>query len=214
LQGDDDATELAYSGGWLLAAWLDAAIRQESLAREKSHDFAPLEGDVAKPGTLDELLREFYNDPQWDGEHLPSPKLFFERLANYLPPEQIAKFERFTTEAWAFDAMKEFPMVGIPIESHFVPAERLGVILGAGKLVVQQLAPGQAGETFGLKPGDELLRVNGQVVTSPSELRSAWQQSGEGETEVVVRRNEKEEMLRGKKPVDKQLVVDPAFVLR
>jgi predicted metalloprotease with PDZ domain len=214
LQGDNDATELAYSGGWVLAAWLDAAIREESLARGKSPGFAPLEGDVAKPGTLDELLREFYNDSQWSDEHLPTPEAFLERLAKYLPPAQIAKFGRFTTEAWAFDPVKEFPLVGIPIGSRRVPAERLGVILGQGNLIVQQLAPGEAGEIFGLKARDELLRVNGQSVTSTAELRSAWLQSGDGETEIVVRREGQEQTLRGKKPTTERLEVDPALLLR
>ena len=88
------------------------------------------------------------------------------------------------------------------------------MILGEGNLIVQQLAPGEAGEIYGLKARDELLRVNGQSVTSIAELRSAWLQSGDGETEIVVRREGQEETLRGKKPTVEQLQVDPTLLVR
>jgi predicted metalloprotease with PDZ domain len=214
MQGDEPSTELVYNGGWLLAAWLDAAIRREAIARGKKADFAPAAGDVAKLGTLDEFMRDFYNNPEWSEQLRPTPALFLQRLAKYLPPEKIAKFEQFITEPWAFDPVVEFSALGVPAELRRVPAERLGVILGAGKLVIQELQAGGAAEAFGLQPEDEILRVNGLSVQAAAELRSAWQQSGAGDTEVVVRRGGKEETLRGTKPLAERFEVEPALLLR
>lgn len=104
-QGDTPSQELTYQGGWLLAAWLDAAIRKKALLGDNKHEFIPSAGDVAKPGTLDVLMRDFNNDPRWNKHVRPTPALFLERPARYLPAEQVTKFEKFTTEPWQFNSV-------------------------------------------------------------------------------------------------------------
>ncbi|MFN9961935.1 MAG: hypothetical protein ACK56D_01830, partial [Planctomycetota bacterium] len=42
---------------------------------------------------------------QWNKHVRPTPALFLERLAKYLPEEQVAKFEKFTTEPWQFNSV-------------------------------------------------------------------------------------------------------------
>ncbi|MFO0011114.1 MAG: hypothetical protein ACK553_00065, partial [Planctomycetota bacterium] len=82
-QGDTPSQELTYQGGWLLAAWLDAAIRKKALADDNKLEFTPSAGDVTKPGTLDVLMRDFNNDPRWNKHVRPTPALFLERPAKY-----------------------------------------------------------------------------------------------------------------------------------
>lgn len=214
MQGDTPSNTLTYQGGWLLAAWLDAAIRRESLAKNSSHDFAPAAGDVAKPGTLDAFMRDFYNDSQWNDRVRPTPAHFAARLAKYLPQEQIAKFQQFTNEPWAFDAEAEFTAVGVTVARKQAPAERMGVFLTPGSLVIQEVPAGSPGATLGLQAGDEILRVNGVPITASKDLRPAWQKSGGGDTELVVRRGSEEMTHRGKKPLAEVVLIDPSLLLR
>jgi hypothetical protein len=214
MQGDTPSQELTYQGGWLLAAWLDAAIRKKALAGDNKHEFIPSAGDVAKPGTLDVLMRDFYNDPQWNKHVRPTPALFLERLAKYLPAEQVAKFEKFTTEPWQFNSEVEFSALGFPVERKQVPAERLGLALEPGKLIVQNLQPGKAGVTMGLHKGDEILRINRIEIHSIADLRPAWLESDDEDVEIIIRRGEQEIALRGKKPREDQVQIDPSLLLR
>ena len=213
-QGDTPSQELTYQGGWLLAAWLDAAIRKKALADDNKLEFTPSAGDVTKPGTLDVLMRDFYNDPQWNKHVRPTPALFLERLAKYLPEEQVAKFEKFTTEPWQFNSEVEFSALGFPVERKQVPAERLGLALEPGKLIVQNLQPGKAGVTMGLHKGDEILRINRIEIHSIADLRPAWLESDDEDVEIIIRRGEQEIALRGKKPREDQVQIDPSLLLR
>ena len=214
MDGDEASTQLTYSGGWLLGAWLDAAIRSESIARGRSADFAPAAGDVAKPGTLDEFMRDFYNDPRWNERVRPTAAMFLERLVAYLPAERIARFAQFTAEPWAFDTEAAFRELGVPVARTRIAADRMGIVLGPGSTIVQDLQAGGPAAAFGVELGDAILCINGIPIASSADLRGAWRKSGGGETEMVVRRAGVERTLRGDKPLVEHVRVDPSLLLR
>lgn len=213
MHGDRDSNDLVYQGGWLLACWLDAAIRTHAAETSRVSTLKRTgEDDPAKPNTLDEFMRDFYNDPRWSATDRPTPALFMQRLEKYLPKHRIQAFETWTREPWAFDAEKELAQVGVKFTSQEGPAQRMGVVMKPGTLEVERVAPASAAEALGVQPGDTITEINGKPTTEISHLRPAWLASGESETTIRVTRAGASLDLKGPKPRESKLVIDAAIV--
>ena len=66
---------------------------------------------------------------------------------------------------------------------------RLGFAVDANAPVVSALTPGYPAETIGLEVGDRILSINGEPVSSITDVRSQIDKSGGDPVTVVVRRN-------------------------
>ena len=69
--------------------------------------------------------------------------------------------------------------------------------------VIGQVAPASAAEKAGLKPGDQVLRVNGKETISWEQVSEFIRESGGREVEVVVRRGAEELTIRALPAMDK-----------
>jgi hypothetical protein len=67
---------------------------------------------------------------------------------------------------------------------------------------------------MGLHKGDEILRINRIEIHSIADLRPAWLESDDEDVEIIIRRGEQEIALRGKKPREDQVQIDPSLLLR
>lgn len=73
------------------------------------------------------------------------------------------------------------------------PPGRLGVVLtrDAGGVRLTQIEPGGAAQASGLRVGDDLIRLNGRAVRTPSDVRIVlWNKRPGDAMEVVVRRGD------------------------
>jgi regulator of sigma E protease len=66
---------------------------------------------------------------------------------------------------------------------------RLGFAVDANAPVVSSLTPGYPAETIGLQVGDRIVSINGEPVSSITDVRSQIDKSGGDPVTVVVRRN-------------------------
>ena len=66
---------------------------------------------------------------------------------------------------------------------------RLGFAVDANAPVVSSLTPGYPAETIGLEVGDRIVSINGEPVSSITDVRSQIDKSGGDPVTVVVRRN-------------------------
>ena len=66
---------------------------------------------------------------------------------------------------------------------------RLGFKVDANAPVVSELTPGYPAEAIGLEPGDRIVSINGQPVSSITDVRSQVDKSGGDPVTVIVRRN-------------------------
>jgi regulator of sigma E protease len=66
---------------------------------------------------------------------------------------------------------------------------RLGFAVDADAPVVSELTPGYPAEAIGLEPGDRIVSINGQPVSSITDVRSEIDKSSGNPVKVVVRRN-------------------------
>lgn len=212
LEGDGPSNHLAYEGGWILACWLDAAIRTHAKATGRVTSFTPREGDVAKPGTLDEFMRDFYNDPAWSPTVRPTTRAFMDRLLKYLPADQVASFERWTQEPWAFNAEQELAAVGITTTRTQVTAQKLGVQLAPGTLQVKGFIDQSAAQQLGVEIDDEITAINSTPIAKSADMRQAWAASGDGETTITIHRAGKEVTLRGDKPKQTLTTIDASLL--
>jgi predicted metalloprotease with PDZ domain len=154
---DPDAEALIYSGGALLGAWLDRAIR------------------VGAPGqSLDDLMRALLNDPRWQPEG-PAPTLrdVAALIAKYASEDLAAQAIAAVREPYAFDPVVTLGSLGVTIRREVAPLAD-GLRANFDGTRVTDIDPRCTAYRLGLRPGDQLLEVNGRRTANVDEVRAAW----------------------------------------
>jgi regulator of sigma E protease len=83
--------------------------------------------------------------------------------------------------------------------------------------IVRALEPGEPADRAGVKPGDEIIAVNGEPILAAGDLRPAVQKNAQGEIELTIRRDGQEQRLRMKaapKPDGPRIGLTPAPVTK
>jgi len=164
------AYEAVYAGGLVVAALVDAALREADPER-----------------SLDELLRAFYEDPRWREGADPTLADFLALLEREAGEEVRTVVETLVTTAGPPDFPAAFAAVGIELERTEAPPP-LPMSAGLRGTRVLDLDPHGLAGRLGLRPGDRLIEVNGRQVADEGDVRAAWTLPADGRLLAVVLR--------------------------
>jgi predicted metalloprotease with PDZ domain/endonuclease/exonuclease/phosphatase family metal-dependent hydrolase len=162
-----EAHYAVYAGGLVLALWLDLALREF--------------GDT----TLDQLMRDFYENPKWRDGTRPTVDDFWQLVDSKADLSSIA---RPLTTSVGFDGWQQaFLKVGL-VSRRSMEQAALEVRANFDGTTITAIDPSGTGAKIGLQNGDELLKVNGVAVADAQEIRNAFAQPVDGELTVRIKR--------------------------
>lgn len=174
---DEGARNLVYDGGLIVGAWLDRAIRAAGHRR-----------------SLDDLMRTFMNDPRWapDG---PQPVLadFAALLPQFVSKVVAERVLSAVREPYQLDPVAAFGAAGVMVHRTSGPAS-LDLRANVEGTMVRDLDHNGLAYQLGLREFDRIVELNGQAVTNPNEVHTAWRQPQDGHVRMKV--------LRGAAPLD------------
>lgn len=105
---DRAAYRMVYSGGMIVAAWLDRAIRTQAREGESS-------------ATLDDFMRAFNNDPRWiKGKRSPGLNDFLEVLGRFVDEKTVRLAKKAVSGPYALDPEIAFPGNGVTVKRFTV----------------------------------------------------------------------------------------------
>jgi len=169
---DRDAYRLIYSGGLLVAAWLDQSIRSRG------------EGY-----SLDDFMRAFNNDPRW-GRGVPSPTVadFFDELGSFVSAETVLEARMLVSEPFCIDPIELFDRVGVEVDIESgIPELSLRANLDGTRVV--DIDPDGLAARIGILAGDRFVEVNDKPVSSQRDVRLAWRRPVAGAIRLKIERD-------------------------
>ena len=170
------AHDAVYSGGLILALWLDLTLRQSGKT------------------TLDQLMRDFYEDPRWQDGTRPNEDHFWALVAKH--DAEAAEIGRALTTNAGFDGWQQaFLRCGIPTKREVVPAP-LEVRANFDGTRIAGIDPAGTGAMIGLMDGDLLIQVNGVKAKDASTIRVAFAKPVDGKIEVSFKREGKKQRIQ------------------
>ena len=164
------ANQMVYAGGLVLAALTDLAIR--------SYD---------PRGGLDQLMRDYYEDPRWKTGQRPVLQDFLELIEQAAGAPFRARFERIVGAADKLDLVEEFAVQGVTLVREHEPADlSLKANLEGARVMV--IDSSDVASRIGLRAGDLLKEVNGRTVSNEQQVREAWSSPRNGRFELLIER--------------------------
>ena len=167
-----DPYRLVYSGGLVVGAWIDAAIRRR--------------GDGHR---IDDLMRAFLNDPRWDeSDAQPSADDFLARVAEFAGDDTARRVAQLTQERLPDAWVDLFADVGVELRRSTRPPT-LSLRANLDGTTIAGIDPTGLGYRVGLRDGDRLIEINGQPIAAPGDAYAAWTMPEGDWVRVVVERD-------------------------
>jgi predicted metalloprotease with PDZ domain/endonuclease/exonuclease/phosphatase family metal-dependent hydrolase len=166
------AYQATYSGGLMMALWLDLGLRQTSDSK------------------LEDLLRAFYEDKRWQDGTRPTSRHFWQ-LVESMGGKKMAKQGQELASAKGFgDWQQAFLQWGVVTKRELQQAQ-LQIRANFDGNQITDIDPNATGARIGLQSGDELQKVNGVQVQTAAEIRAAFTKPVDGRLAVELRRKNK-----------------------
>jgi predicted metalloprotease with PDZ domain len=165
-----DAYQQIYSGGLLVAAACEVALRR-----------------VDEPTDLVAFLRELNNDPRWSRAKAPALGDVVALLARRAGQGFAERVRELVQRRGAVDFVAELAQLGCVVERSSVPASTELRARVEGTKVVD-IDPESALYELGLRPGDVVLEANGVTPTSRAETFRAFDAPRDGRVRARLRR--------------------------
>ncbi len=170
--GGGAAYQATYSGGLMMALWLDLGLRQTS-------DFK-----------LEDLLRAFYEDKRWQDGTRPTAPHFW-HLVEVMGGKRMAERGMELASAEGFGAWQQaFLQWGVVTHREWKQAQ-LQIRANFEGSQISGIDPNGTGARIGLQAGDDLQKVNGVRVKSAADIRAAFANPVDGRLDLELRRNNK-----------------------
>ena len=166
---DPRAYHQVVSGGLILAAWHDLALRRTS-AELGAAD-------------LDGFARDFHEDPRWS-ERAPNRSAFLKLTADGLGEDLGRRVGELLETRGPIDWEGEFACIGVALEREQRAATDLRANLQGTTL--RDLDPFGPAARFGLRPGDRILSINEGAPEDARAVRAAWVEAADGETTRIL----------------------------
>lgn len=197
------AHDAVYSGGLVLALWLDLNLRRLTST------------------TLDQLMRDFYEDPRWRDGTRPQVDDFWSLVATAggdlstnagQAMSEVAASGRRLSQSQGFDGWQQaFLQTGIA-SKRTMKAAPLQVRANFDGTRITAIDPAGTGALIGLQNGDVILHVNGVDVKDVDAIRRAFAQPLNDRIQVKVERNGSELTLDKDLPQTVHYQLPPAVV--
>jgi predicted metalloprotease with PDZ domain/peroxiredoxin len=170
---DTDTYDLVYAGGLLCGAWLDRAIRAEGQGQ-----------------SLDDFMRALLNDPRWaPNQRGPAMADFVRLLPRFVSADLARRAEQAVCEPYSFDPVAAFPPLGVAVTPK-TGATNLDLRANLDGTRIVDIDHRNLAYRIGLRESDRLLEVNGQPVTTPTEVHTAWGSPQNGRVRATLQRGE------------------------
>lgn len=192
---NQDTRDLIYKGGLVIAALVDARMREEG------------------QGDLDGFMRALNNDPRWSrGGAAPDLHEFAELLEKHIPPEvagQVLGWIRTPGFPEARFLLGAFQDAGVEVTRREGPAS-LDLRANFEGTTLTSIDPGDVAFRLGLREGDRLVLVNGEVVEDPRSIDAAWRSPIDGRIHVRYERGRDERAIDVPIPREATYEVSPS----
>lgn len=165
-----DAYSTTYAGGLVVALLCELSLRRDGVE-----------------GGLDQLMRDFVEDPRWRTGERPSLDDFLAHLGRAGGDPLRAAVEAFVTSPTTPDLVAAFAAVGLELR-RTIEQVQLTPRANFTDTRVDAIDPRGCGALIGLRTGDVLREVNGRPVEGPGDIQRGFAAPVDGRLQIVLER--------------------------